>query len=216
MREVPLKSTDKDNFGTVPNSGKTDVKYDVVICGVGGQGAILASDILGRAAVAEDLAVQAAETHGMAQRGGSVENHVRIGSAYGSLIPPRSADLMIALEPAEAVRYAHLMKDGGVIIVNTAPVYPFTVTTGKAEYPDVSKMIEALSKAFDVKAFNATAAAAQAGNNQAANVVMIGAASHYIPLQKQTFIDCIRALVPPKFLDINLAAFEAGRKNVRK
>jgi indolepyruvate ferredoxin oxidoreductase, beta subunit len=199
-----------ENTFSAPNSGKTDVKYDVVICGVGGQGAILASDILGRAAVAEDRAVQAAETHGMAQRGGSVENHVRIGSAYGSLIPKKGADLMIALEPSEAVRYAHLMKDGAVIIVDTDPVYPFTVTTGKAEYPEVSKMLEALSKSFDVKAFSATDIAKNAGNKQAANVVLIGAASHYIPLQKQTFIDCITALVPPKFLDVNLKAFEAG------
>ena len=203
-----------ENF--VPNTGKTDVKYDVVICGVGGQGAILASDILGRAAVAEDRAVQAAETHGMAQRGGSVENHVRIGSAYGSLIPKKCADLMIALEPAEAVRYAHLIKDGGVIIVNTEPVYPFTVTTGKAEYPDISKMLEALSQSFDVKAFNAAGVAKDAGNHQATNVVLIGAASHYIPLQQQTFIDCITALVPPKFLDINIKAFEAGRNSIQK
>jgi len=203
-----------ENF--VPNTGKTDVKYDVVICGVGGQGAILASDILGRAAVAEDRAVQAAETHGMAQRGGSVENHVRIGSAYGSLIPKKCADLMIALEPAEAVRYAHLIKDGGVVIVNTEPVYPFTVTTGKAEYPDISKMLEALSQSFDVKAFNAADVAKDAGNHQATNVVLIGAASHYIPLQQQTFIDCITALVPPKFLDINIKAFEAGRNSIQK
>ena len=205
-----------ENTFSAPNSGKTDVKYDVVICGVGGQGAILASDILGRAAVAEDRAVQAAETHGMAQRGGSVENHVRIGSAYGSLIPKKGADLMIALEPSEAVRYAHLMKDGAVIIVDTDPVYPFTVTTGKAEYPEVSKMLEALSKSFDVKAFSATDAAKDAGNKQAANVVLIGAASHYIPLQKQTFIDCITALVPPKFLDVNLKAFETGRDKIQK
>ena len=203
-------------FGSVPNSGKTDVKYDVVICGVGGQGAILASDILGRAAVTEGRAVQAAETHGMAQRGGSVENHVRIGSAYGSLIPNRGADLMIALEPVEAIRYAHLMKPEGIILMNTEPVYPFTVTTGKAKYPDISKMIEALSKSFDVKAFNATEAAGKAGNRQTTNVVMIGAASHYIPLAEQTFIDCIRVLVPPKFLDANLAAFNAGKESVQK
>jgi len=208
------KMTDK-TFGSVPNSGLTDIKYDVAICGVGGQGAILASDILGRAAVAEGRAVQAAETHGMAQRGGSVENHVRIGSAYGSLIPNRGADLMIALEPAEAVRYAHLMKPGGVIIVNTDPVYPFTVTTGKAKYPDVSGMLDALSKSFNVKAFNATEAAKEAGNSQTANVVMIGAASHFIPLSEQTFIDCIQALVPPKFLEANLKAFNAGKENVQ-
>lgn len=202
-------------FGSVPNSGKTDVKYDVVICGVGGQGAILASDILGRAAVAEGRAVQAAETHGMAQRGGSVENHVRIGSAYGSLIPKRGADLMIALEPAEAVRYAHLMKDGGIILVDTEPVYPFTVTTGKAEYPEVDKMLSALSESFTVKTVRATDLAKEAGNRQAANVVMIGAASHYIPLQEQAFIDCIKVLVPPKFLDVNLKAFELGKESVQ-
>ncbi|WNY23778.1 hypothetical protein MmiHf6_10930 [Methanimicrococcus hongohii] len=210
-----MSSDENKCFGSVPNSGKTDVKYDVVICGVGGQGAILASDILGRAAVAEDRAVQAAETHGMAQRGGSVENHVRIGSAYGSLIPKRGADLMIALEPAEAVRYAHLMKDGGIILVDTEPVYPFTVTTGKAEYPDIDQMLSALSESFVVKTVQATSLATEAGNRQAANVVMVGAASHYIPLQEQTFIDCIKVLVPPKFLDVNLKAFDLGKKSVQ-
>ncbi|MDY0267031.1 MAG: indolepyruvate oxidoreductase subunit beta [Methanimicrococcus sp.] len=201
-------------FGSVPNSGKTDIRYDVVVCGVGGQGAILASDIIGRAAVAEERAVQAAETHGMAQRGGSVENHVRIGSAYGSLIPKKGADLMIALEPAEAVRYAPLMKDGGTIIVNTTPIYPFTVTTGKAEYPDVEKMLAALLKSFNVIALDATKIATNAGNKQAANVVMIGAASNFIPLQEQTFKDCIKILVPPKFLEVNLKAFESGKESV--
>ncbi|WNY25845.1 indolepyruvate oxidoreductase subunit beta [Methanolapillus millepedarum] len=200
-------------FGTVPNGGKTDVKYDVVICGVGGQGAILASDILGRAAVLEEMAVQAAETHGMAQRGGSVENHVRIGSAYGSLIPQRSADLMIALEPIEAVRYAHLMKKGGVILMNTETVLPFTVTTGKAVYPNVSELAEKLSKHFKVVPFNATEVAKAAGNRQAANVVMIGAASNFIPIPEKTFKECIQALVPPKFLDVNLKAFDMGKES---
>ncbi|MDV0447361.1 hypothetical protein MsAg5_12470 [Methanosarcinaceae archaeon Ag5] len=199
-------------FGMVPNDGKTDVKYDVVICGVGGQGAILASDILGRAAVMEGMAVQAAETHGMAQRGGSVENHVRIGSAYGSLIPQKSADLMIALEPIEAVRYAHLMKKGGVILMNTETVLPFTVTTGKAAYPAVSELAEKLSAHFKVIPFNATDVAKAAGNRQAANVVMIGAASNFIPIQEKTFKDCIQALVPPKFLDVNLKAFDLGKE----
>ncbi|WNY27643.1 indolepyruvate oxidoreductase subunit beta [Methanolapillus ohkumae] len=203
-------------FGSVPNDGRTDVKYDIVICGVGGQGAILASDILGKAATYENMAVQAAETHGMAQRGGSVENHVRIGSAYGSLIPQKSADLMIALEPVEAVRYAHLMKPNGIILLNTEPVYPFTVTTGKASYPDVFEMIQKLSAHFKVIPMDATKIAEKAGNRQATNVIMIGAASNFIPIPEQTFKECIRALVPPKFLEVNLKAFEMGKESGRQ
>jgi indolepyruvate ferredoxin oxidoreductase beta subunit len=207
--------SEKKCFGSVPNTGSTDLKLDIIVCGVGGQGTILASDILGRAAVAEGCAVQAAETHGMAQRGGTVENHVRIGSVYGALIPGRTADLMIALEPSDAVRYAHLMKDGAVIVVDTEPILPFTVTTGKAEYPPVDKMLAALSENFDVRRVNGTEIAVGLGNRLVVNAVMMGAASHFIPFPEQTFINSLKASVPPKHLDLNLAAFEAGRKSIQ-
>lgn len=193
----------------------TNIRYDVVICGVGGQGAILASDILGRAAVSEGLPVRAAETHGMAQRGGSVENHVRIGSRYGSLVAKKSADLLIALEPAEAVRYISLLKEDGVVILNTQPIIPSTVSAGNSEYPALDALLGALSEKYEVYAFNATETAAKAGSPQAANVVMIGAASRFLPLSEETLLECIHRLVPPKTLDTNLKAFEGGKSAVQ-
>ncbi|MDD3316417.1 MAG: indolepyruvate oxidoreductase subunit beta, partial [Methanosarcina sp.] len=157
-------------------------KFDLLITGVGGQGAILASDIIGKAAVTAGLSVRAAETHGMAQRGGSVVNHIRIGEDYGSMIPKKGADLMLALEPMEAVRYLDFLKDGGIIIVNTQPVVPVTVTSGLAEYPEVLDILEVLSEKYVVKAFNANELAFEAGNRLAMNVVMVGAVSSYLPI----------------------------------
>jgi indolepyruvate ferredoxin oxidoreductase beta subunit len=191
-------------------------KFDLLITGVGGQGAILASDIIGKAAVTAGLPIRAAETHGMAQRGGSVVNHIRIGQTYGSMIPKKGADLMLALEPMEAVRYLDFLKDGGIIIVNTQPVVPVTVTSGQAKYPEVSDILDALSEKYIVKAFNADELAFEAGSRLAMNVVMVGAVSGYLPIPKETLIESIKALVPQKTIEVNLRAFEAGRQKVEE
>ncbi|MFY9200914.1 MAG: indolepyruvate oxidoreductase subunit beta [Methanosarcina flavescens] len=191
-------------------------KFDLLITGVGGQGAILASDIIGKAAVTAGLSIRAAETHGMAQRGGSVVNHIRIGQAYGSMIPKKGADIMLALEPMEAVRYLDFLKDGGVIIVNTQPVVPVTVASGQAKYPEVSDILDALSEKYIVKAFNADELAFEAGSRLAMNVVMVGAVSGYLPIPKETLLESIKALVPQKTIEVNLRAFEAGRQKVEE
>jgi indolepyruvate ferredoxin oxidoreductase beta subunit len=191
-------------------------KFDLLITGVGGQGAILASDIIGKAAVTAGLPIRAAETHGMAQRGGSVVNHIRIGQTYGSMIPKKGADLMLALEPIEAVRYLDFLKDGGIIIVNTQPVVPVTVTSGQAKYPEVSDILDALSEKYIVKAFNADELAFEAGSRLAMNVVMVGAVSGYLPIPKETLIESVKALVPQKTIEVNLRAFEAGRQKVEE
>jgi len=191
-------------------------KFDLLITGVGGQGAILASDIIGKAAVTAVLSIRAAETHGMAQRGGSVVNHIRIGQAYGSMIPKKGADIMLALEPMEAVRYLDFLKDGGVIIVNTQPVVPVTVASGQAKYPEVSDILDALSEKYIVKAFNADELAFEAGSRLAMNVVMVGAVSGYLPIPKETLLESIKALVPQKTIEVNLRAFEAGRQKVEE
>lgn len=191
-------------------------KFDLLITGVGGQGAILASDIIGKAAVTAGLSIRAAETHGMAQRGGSVVNHIRIGQTYGSMIPKKGADLMLALEPMEAVRYLDFLKDGGIIIVNTQPVVPVTVTSGQAKYPEVSDILDALSEKYIVKAFNADELAFEAGSRLAMNVVMVGAVSGYLPIPKETLIESVKALVPQKTIEVNLRAFEAGRQKVEE
>ncbi|WP_298684905.1 indolepyruvate oxidoreductase subunit beta [uncultured Methanomethylovorans sp.] len=184
--------------------------FDLVIAGVGGQGTILASDIIGKAAVKEGLPVMAAETHGMAQRGGSVVNHLRIGCEFGSLIPLKSADALLALEPSEALRYIEYLSDDGIVIVNTEPVLPVTVTSGVSSYPDIGEMIDYLEQKFTVKAFNAVQLAKAAGHVQSMNTVMIGAVSKYLPLSKDVLIECVRGSVPKKTVDINIKAFELG------
>jgi len=191
-------------------------KLDLLITGVGGQGAILASDIIGKAAVTAGLPIRAAETHGMAQRGGSVVNHIRVGNNYGSMIPKKGADLLLALEPMEAVRYLDFLKDGGIIVVNTQPIIPVTVTSGLTKYPDVSDILDFLSEKYIVKAFNADELAFEAGNRLAMNVVMVGAVSSYLPIPKETLLDSVKALVPQKTIEVNLRAFEAGRKKVEE
>ena len=153
---------------------------------------------------------------GMAQRGGSVVNHIRIGQAYGSMIPKKGADIMLALEPMEAVRYLDFLKDGGVIIVNTQPVVPVTVASGQAKYPEVSDILDALSEKYIVKAFNADELAFEAGSRLAMNVVMVGAVSGYLPIPKETLLESIKALVPQKMVEVNLRAFEAGKQKVEE
>ncbi len=187
-------------------------KIDLLITGVGGQGAILASDIIGKAAVISGLPIRAAETHGMAQRGGSVINHIRLGSDLGSMIPKKGADIMLALEPMEAVRYLEFLKDGGVIIVNTQPIIPVTVTSGAARYPDVQEILDFLSEKYVVKAFNADELASDAGSRLAMNVAMVGAVSGYLPIPKEALLESVKALVPKKTIEINIRAFEMGRQ----
>lgn len=191
-------------------------KLDLLITGVGGQGAILASDIIGKAAVTAELPIRAAETHGMAQRGGSVVNHIRVGNDYGSMIPKKGADLLLALEPMEAVRYLDFLKDGGIIIMNTQPIIPVTVTSGLTKYPEVSDILDFLSEKYIVKAFNADDLAYEAGNRLAMNVVMVGAVSGYLPIPKETLLESVKALVPQKTIEVNLRAFEAGRQKVEE
>jgi len=198
-------------------SERTGVKkIDLLITGVGGQGAILASDIIGKAAVVSGIPIRAAETHGMAQRGGSVVNHIRLGSDLGSMIPKKGADIMLALEPMEAVRYLDFLKDGGVIIVNTQTVIPVTVTSGMAKYPDVQEILDTLSEKYIVKAFNADELAYEAGSRLAMNVAMVGAVSGYLPIPKEALLESVKALVPQKTIEINFRAFEMGRRKVEE
>ncbi|HII79464.1 MAG TPA: indolepyruvate oxidoreductase subunit beta [Methanosarcina sp.] len=198
------------------SDGAGEKKLDLLITGVGGQGAILASDIIGKAAVVSGLSIRAAETHGMAQRGGSVVNHIRLGTDLGSMIPKKGADIMLALEPMEAVRYLDFLKDGGVIIVNMHPIIPVTVTSGLAKYPDVQEILDVLSEKYVVKAVNANELAYEAGSRLAMNVVMVGAVSGYLPIPKEALLESVKALVPKKTIEINVRAFEMGRGKIEE
>lgn len=188
--------------------------YNLIIAGVGGQGTIMASDIIGKAAVKVGLPVRAAETHGMAQRGGDVVNHLRIGCKLGSLIPSGKADAILALEPSEVLRYISYLNSKSIIILNTATVLPVTVTSGNSSYPDVSEIILYLQNKFELKAFDALKLAQQAGNIQSMNTVMIGAISKYLPIPLDILIECVKSSVPKKTIEVNIKAFELGRKEV--
>ncbi len=189
-----------------------DSAFDLVIAGVGGQGAILVSDIIGKSAVIEGISVRAAETHGMAQRGGSVVNHVRLGCELGSLIPCGSAHGMLSLEPAETLRYISDVVEGGVVVMNTSAIFPVTVASGLCGYCEVDSIVAELEKKFKVIAFDGVALALQAGTVKALNVVMLGAISRYLPLSEETIVECIRSMVPPKTIDVNLEAFRLGKE----
>lgn len=191
---------------------RKDSVFDLVIAGVGGQGAVLVSDIIGKSAVKEGISVRAAETHGMAQRGGSVINHVRLGCELGSLIPCGAAHGMLSLEPAETLRYITDVAEGGVVVMNTSPIYPVTVSSGLCGYCEVDSIVDELKKKFKVIAFDGEALALQAGTVKALNVVMLGAISRYLPLSEETIVECIRSMVPPKTIDVNLEAFRLGRE----
>jgi indolepyruvate ferredoxin oxidoreductase beta subunit len=188
-------------------------KFDLLIVGVGGQGVILASDIIGRAAVIEGLPVRCAETHGMAQRGGAVDNHVRIGCKHGSLIPAGGADCLMSMEPLEALRYAKFINPKGIAIVNTEKIVPVTVNMGKIKYPEMDVIVETLKGlCSEVKSEDYTGLAKKAGAVQALNVVMIGAVSKYLPIKAETLKEVIAKSVPPKTIAVNLKAFELGRQ----
>jgi indolepyruvate ferredoxin oxidoreductase beta subunit len=188
---------------------------DIVIVGVGGQGVIFISEVLGRAAVRAGKPVRGAETHGMAQRGGSVINYTRIGCRFSPMVPSGGADVLLALEPAEALRFGHYLSRDGIALVNTRPVLPITVTTGKANYPSVADILKHLREICrDVRSMDATAMAKDAGTAQAANVVMLGALSKYIPLPESLLLDTLCDVVPKRYLDVNKRAFGLGKAEV--
>ncbi|MEA5036703.1 hypothetical protein SDC9_17444 [bioreactor metagenome] len=189
--------------------------FDVLIVGIGGQGTILASNVLGDACVIEGRHVRGAETHGMSQRGGSVETHIRIDGKFGPLIAPGTADLLIAFDVLEAVRYRHFLKPDGMMVVSREMVVPTSVFSGKQPVPRIED-IEAELKAGKAKVILVDAAdiAARAGNPLAANIVLLGAASHILPLAAESLSEAVRRNVPPKTVQINEKAFDLGKEAV--
>lgn len=185
--------------------------FDILIVGIGGQGTILASNILGEACLVESRHVKGAETHGMAQRGGSVESHIRIDGKYGPLIPPGQADLLISFDLLEALRYSHYLKSGGRMVVNRHLVLPTSVFTQKLAAPSEVEIETALKK-FDLCLLDADKMATEAGSPLSQNVVMLGAAARSIPLKPESLLAAVQRLVPKKTVEINTKAFEMGRE----
>jgi indolepyruvate ferredoxin oxidoreductase beta subunit len=187
------------------------MSFDVMIVGVGGQGTILASNILGEACVVEGRTVRGAETHGMAQRGGSVECSVRIDGRFGPLIDPGTADLLLSFDLLEALRYRHFLKPAGRVVTNTAIITPTPVFTQQLPMPSPDECLARVAP-FRPLAVDAGALAREAGSELAQNVVLIGAASHLIPLAPASLMAAIERSVPPKTVELNRRAFELGRK----
>ena len=188
---------------------------DIVIVGVGGQGVILISDVLGRAAVKAGMPVRGAETHGMAQRGGSVINHTRLVCRFSPMVPTGGADVLLALEPAEALRFGHYLSRNGVALINTEPVLPISVTMGKSVYPGLEDIVTPLREVCkEVKTLDASSLAKMAGTSQAMNVVMLGALSKFTPIEGALLLEALCDVVPKKYLEANKRAFQIGKAEV--
>jgi len=187
---------------------------NILIVGVGGQGTLLASRILGELFMRQDLDVKLSEVHGMAQRGGSVVTYVRAGEKVASpIITPGEADMIISFELLEALRWHRHVKKGGRIVTSTQRISPMPVITGAAEYPE---NIIGLMNGVDaeVVSLDAVGLAREAGSPRSANVVMLGAASRFMRGGAELWEDAMRASIRPAFLDMNLKAFELGRKSI--
>lgn len=186
----------------------------VILCGVGGQGTILAADILAKTAAASGLDVKLSEIHGMAQRGGSVTTIVRFGSeVHAPVADPGTADVLVAFEIIEALRSIHMLKPAGRALVNDERQEPLSVKIG-ASQPD-ERIKERLAQ-HHTEYIPARTLAEAAGTAKATNVVLLGALSRALPFAQETWEDVISKRVPPKTLDINIAAFRAGRHAVEE
>ncbi len=182
---------------------------NIMIVGVGGQGTLLASRILGNTVINEGYDVKVSEVHGMSQRGGSVVTYVKYGEkVYSPIIDKGEADIILAFEMLEAYRALPYLKKGGKIIVNTQNIDPMPVITGAAQYPQ--DIEEKISKKADLKAVDALSLAIEAGTPKAVNVVLIGLMAKSTDIPYEKWVETIKTTVPPKFLDVNLKAFELG------
>ena len=181
----------------------------IMIVGVGGQGTLLASRILGNAVISQGYDVKVSEVHGMSQRGGSVVTYVRYGDkVHSPIIDKGGADMILAFELLEAKRALPFLRKDGKIIVNTQEIDPMPVIIGAAEYP--CEIEKELKEKADTTAVNALALAKEAGNAKAVNVVLIGVMAKNWDIPYEVWTDTIRNTVPEKFLEINLKAFELG------
>ncbi len=184
-------------------------KLNVMVVGVGGQGTLLTSRIIGKTALSQGYDVKLSEVHGMAQRGGSVVTFVRFGDkVYEPVVEEGNVDVLIAFERLEALRYAHFLKKDGALIVNDTRIDPMTVVIGASEYPE--KIIETLNGEHKVHAIDGGAVALELGNSKVLNSVVLGLAAKYIGFDREAWLDIIEKTVPQKTVEINKEAFLRG------
>ena len=184
---------------------------NIMIVGVGGQGSLLASKLLGQLFQMQGFDVKVSEVHGMSQRGGSVVTYVRYGDkVYSPVIDKGEADFIVSFELLEAARWLPYLKPEGVIVTNTQQIDPMPVITGAAAYPEdlVAKMLESGAR---VDALDCLKLAEQAGSSKAVNIVLLGRLSHYFDISENVWMEALEKVVPARFLEMNKLAFALGK-----
>ncbi len=187
------------------------MKQDIILAGVGGQGILSIAYVIDNAALADGLAFKQAEVHGMAQRGGAVQSHLRLsdGTIWSDLIPKGGADMILSVEPLEAVRYFDFLRPDGIVITSSTPYRNIS------DYPDLEQVLDAVRKAPRSIVVDSEKLAKEAGTVKAQNVVLLGAASSFLILKETSLLGTIEALFRgrgPTVLEANLKAFELGKK----
>ena len=192
-------------------------KLDLIISGMGGQGVILASDIVGDVALAAGYDVKKTDTLGMAQRGGSVISHVRIArEVWSPLIKEGEVDILVGFEKLEAARWGYYLRPGGIAIVNNQSLPPMSVSLGYDRYPSDEEIIDILKRRTDRIYFvNGTKRARELGNIRTLNMFMLGCVSIFWPFKVHIWKDCISQRLPSKIRQVNIIAFDQGRKEIR-
>jgi indolepyruvate ferredoxin oxidoreductase beta subunit len=195
-------------------------EFNILITGVGGQGVILMSELLGRAAVADGLRVRGSEILGMAVRGGSVTSSIRIGEdVYGPLIPTGKCQVLVGMEPSEALRNISYLSKSSLVLLNTAVTAPFTVFIGESSYPSLEEIIGQLGKASGrIVQLDAAKTAQKAGSLLATNIVMLGAlfGTEQLPIKIATIKETVEARFPAKAAPVNVKAFDLGYETCRQ
>ncbi|MGI6238905.1 MAG: indolepyruvate oxidoreductase subunit beta [Christensenellales bacterium] len=186
----------------------------IMIVGVGGQGTLLASKILGHVLVARGHDVKLSEVHGMAQRGGSVVTHCRYGEkVFSPIVDVGEADYILAFEKLEAARWAKYLKEGGTLIANSAEIWPMPVLTGAQAYP--AEIVKKLGEKAKVIALDALTLAQEAGSAKAVNVVLLGVLSKHSDIPEGEWLEAIEQNAPARFIEMNKTAFRLGREATR-
>ena len=183
----------------------------IMIVGVGGQGTLLASRLIGHVLIEKGFDVKLSEVHGMSQRGGSVVTYVKYGDkVFSPIVGEGEADFILSFEAIEGARYLKILKKDGLLITNTAEIYPITVITGQQEYP--AEPIAALKEKCRVADVDALKLARACGSDKAQNTVLLGVLSRYMPeIPLESWLSAIEQLVKPKFVELNKKAFLEGR-----
>ncbi len=189
---------------------------NILLVGVGGQGIVLASEIMSEFFRRQGYDVKKSEVHGMAQRGGIVSSHVRIGKkVYSPMIEKGNADIMLSFEKMEALRWLYYVKKDGIIVSSNVKMVPPIVSTGAFEYPeDVEERV--LKERPDAKMLDIVSALKELGNDKVTNVIMIGALSTMFDLEPEKWLEVIKEAVPKKVVDVNVKAFQKGRNLMGK